>query len=124
MRKFLACNEMSYFQNFIQRIGRILALENYCALIGIGAMNISSLSNQLLWKDIRKLGFVSGICHGSIQRRKVHCSLQQISWMPTGILKQRADSIDVNSSSVAGFSRSRRFLVLIGNIFLLCKRIF
>lgn len=35
-----------------------------------------------------------------------------------------SDSIDVNSSSVAGFSRSRRFLVLIGNIFLLCKRIF
>lgn len=67
--------------------GFFFYLGNLCALIGISAMNSSSLGDQILWKGIRKLGFVSEI--SCIHGRKVYCSLQQTSWMPTGILKQR-----------------------------------
>lgn len=80
------------FLEFIQSIGRFIFffyLGNHCALIGIGAMNTRSLGDQILWKGIRKLGFVSGISYGCIHGGEVYCSLQQTSWMPTGILKQR-----------------------------------
>lgn len=89
-----SCNDkhvlfLEFYAKYWEIFNFFFYFGNPCALIGTSAMNSSSLGDQILWKGIRKLGFVSEISYGCIHGREVYCSLQQTSWMPTGILKQR-----------------------------------
>lgn len=123
-----SCNDKhDLFLEFYESIGRLFFfyLGNPCALISINAMNSSSSGDQILLKGIRKLGFVSEISYGCIHGREVYCSLQQTSWMPTGILKQRTliplmvvTVVPLVSVETEGSSDMKY------GIFLLCVRMF